>query len=301
MQTTLSDVNITIAKDDLIRHIKTTMPWMVDEMIAFDYENESNAQRKKNALNDIAILATNENETFKKALVDAICENEEIVTYINNAIEDAYTEVLENAVNFPKAPSSGIKVPAACILQQWENDYAIEKDSIQFDCAIALDTFSLDYLPHPWENFDDGYCNYGDDVWHTAVNLGIVNEWDGPFECTLIDQDAYEKYIKHRRSHTYQIDIRPNQIGTTPNIDEFTIDNNPESIIEIDTVDNTEAYHKTLDDGTHINIFMVDRTEEDPYWRCESESSIGEIWSGDNRTPQLALDEAWLNRHNNPH
>ena len=92
-------------------------------------------------------------------------------------------------------------VPGTVTLQRWNaQGYAAEVDEARFDAAPALDSVPLSELPEFADGFhDDGFCNYGDDIFHAAVRLGALGDWDGPFEC-YVDEDAYAAYYDARAS-----------------------------------------------------------------------------------------------------
>lgn len=105
-------------------------------------------------------------------------------------------------------------------LQRWQNDYAVCVDTIHFDAAPALDELSEDgidftYFPRPndlddGDDDDDENCvespsdaiasgafNFGDDIFETAAFIGLIDDWDGPFDLSLDSDDEYNSYIRN--------------------------------------------------------------------------------------------------------
>lgn len=94
-----------------------------------------------------------------------------------------------------------IPVPAQVTLQRWQGDYAVEEGTREFDCATALDSIPLAELPEHADGFhDEGACDFGDDVFREAVRRRLVEDWDGPFEFYVADEDAYATYYDKRAS-----------------------------------------------------------------------------------------------------
>lgn len=90
-------------------------------------------------------------------------------------------------------------VPATVTLQRWVLDYATEVDEVLFDCRKALDAIPLGDLPAFADGFHDGgACNFGDNIFHEAVRLRLTDDWDGPFELYIADDDAYAAYYDGR-------------------------------------------------------------------------------------------------------
>ena len=87
------------------------------------------------------------------------------------------------------------KVEAEVDLQVWKGDYAMTFDEIRFDCSLALDEFSLEFVKTLYEGESDYDTDY---VFAKAVSLGMVNDHAGPFDCYILDQDELDEYIAKR-------------------------------------------------------------------------------------------------------
>lgn len=97
--------------------------------------------------------------------------------------------VPEPAVS-PYAP-----VPARVSFQVWQHDYAVEIGEAQFDCAAALDTFPVEFVA----GLEDGQASdMTDDVYHAAVEAGLVKDHDGPFSCYIDEGGALATYLSDR-------------------------------------------------------------------------------------------------------
>ena len=91
-------------------------------------------------------------------------------------------------------------VPCTVTLQVWQNDYAIHVKDVSLDGELALDGFPYDELPkHADDLHNHGVLNFGDDIYHEAVRIGLTEPWDGPFEFYIDDDDAYQEYRKERK------------------------------------------------------------------------------------------------------
>jgi hypothetical protein len=98
-----------------------------------------------------------------------------------------------------KAETRLIPVHARLVRQRWINDYAITESEETFDCTDALDTFGVNELPkHADDLHACGALNFGDDIFHAAVRLGVTDEWDGPFELYIDNDDEYQRYLQDR-------------------------------------------------------------------------------------------------------
>ena len=105
------------------------------------------------------------------------------------------------------AVSTNVSVTAELMHEKWVRDYAYYVDSEYFDCCKALDEFGLSELPPSANGFVNGWLNYGDEVFATAVILGIAKDWDGPFTLA-IDSDDYDEYIRQRVLNEYGKEVR---------------------------------------------------------------------------------------------
>lgn len=100
----------------------------------------------------------------------------------------------------------GCPVTGKLVRQAWygpREDYAMEVGEVEFDCHLALDRYELSELP-PYADWlhDRGYLCSGDDLFWTSVNLGLVADWDGPFEMYVSDFE-YEDYMDERVQREY--------------------------------------------------------------------------------------------------
>ena len=100
-------------------------------------------------------------------------------------------------------------VPASVTLQRWVHDYAVTVDEVEFDCHYALDGFKLSDLP-PYAGWfrDRDWCCHGDELFFESEKIGLVDEWDGPFEFYIDDEDAYEEYMDARVKNEYRCELR---------------------------------------------------------------------------------------------
>ena len=96
--------------------------------------------------------------------------------------------------------TSGRDVPqvtAEVDLQRWVFDYANHVGTARFDCGPALETIPAADLPRDADEILAGALNFGDDIFHSAVHLGIVPDHDGPFEVN-VDPEEYGRYLEAR-------------------------------------------------------------------------------------------------------
>ncbi len=89
-----------------------------------------------------------------------------------------------------------------------ERDYLHDVDTIEFDCSLALDNIDLRYLPPVYDGFEDGWCDYGVDVFEESENLGLTDDWDGPFKFYIAHEDEYDRYIAKRVKREYGYELR---------------------------------------------------------------------------------------------
>lgn len=107
--------------------------------------------------------------------------------------------LLNTYIKYSTNPPANTPVDGRIVRQRWNNDYAITVSENTFDCTDALDTFDLTELPaHAEDLHEHGSLNYGDDIFHAAVRLGIIPDWDGPFEFYIDDEDQYQTYLQNR-------------------------------------------------------------------------------------------------------
>ena len=105
----------------------------------------------------------------------------------------------------------GVKVQASATHQTWsgwKKDYAVNCGEVFFDCHLALDQFKLSELPMCADDLHSiGALDYGDELFFEAVRLGLTESWDGPFECYIEDEDAYQDYLAERVKREYGYEI----------------------------------------------------------------------------------------------
>lgn len=108
------------------------------------------------------------------------------------------------------AKHDGVFVGGTLVRQEWVRDYGMTVGEVEFDCCLALDQYELSELPPCADDFHDkNYLNYGDELFETSVSLGLVPDWDGPFEM-YVNPDDYDVYIAERvrREYGYEISER---------------------------------------------------------------------------------------------
>jgi len=121
----------------------------------------------------------------------------------------AKTWATELRVDHP-VKHDGCFVGATLVRQQWVNDYAMEVGEVEFDCFLALEQYKLSELPPYADDLHEKGClNYGDELFWASSQLGLVSDWDGPFEL-YVDSDDYERYMDERvqREYGYEIEER---------------------------------------------------------------------------------------------
>lgn len=91
------------------------------------------------------------------------------------------------------------------VAQHWDHDYAVDDKEIPFLANMALDTFPLSALPPNAEGLQDGYLCWGDELYDTASELGLIRDGYGPYECCIADDDEYETYLDYRVMKDYGI------------------------------------------------------------------------------------------------
>ena len=93
-------------------------------------------------------------------------------------------------------------VSAEITYEVWVRDYAYPEKSVKFDATKALDE-----LPDSIEKIHHGELYYGDEIFRAAVAVRLVEDWDGPFTCRLLDQEEYEAYLDNRRAAEQQTGV----------------------------------------------------------------------------------------------
>ena len=97
----------------------------------------------------------------------------------------------------PQAASgrhTGLTVKATVTFQRWEGDYARFNGEAEFDACDALDCMDDEKIAQ----VERGEPYALDDVYKTAVRLGQIHDYDGPFEVDL-DEDNLSDYLEARR------------------------------------------------------------------------------------------------------
>jgi hypothetical protein len=90
--------------------------------------------------------------------------------------------------------STGLTVKATVTFQRWEGDYARFNGEAEFDACDALDSMDDDMIAQ----VELGEPYTLDEVYKTAVRLGQIHDYDGPFEVDL-DEDNLSDYLQARR------------------------------------------------------------------------------------------------------
>lgn len=87
-----------------------------------------------------------------------------------------------------------VAVKATVTFQRWEGDYARFNGEAEFDACDALDSMSDEDIAQV--ECDDPYAL--DEVYRSAVRLGQIHDYDGPFEVEL-DEDSLSDYLQARK------------------------------------------------------------------------------------------------------
>lgn len=160
-------------------------------------------------LQDNEYIFTIDNERIRKAvpfeLTDDECEN--VAWELDCRLDDFIkTWATEYRIDHP-VKHDGLFVGGRLVRQEWVNDWAMEVGEVEFDCFLALEKYKLSELPPYADGFhDDGYLDSGDDLFLTSASLGLVADWDGPFEM-YVDPDDYEHYMDERVQREYGYEI----------------------------------------------------------------------------------------------
>lgn len=175
----------------------------------------------KSAYIDVVIDADNIEEAHR--LFEELGQTSDYIKFVEANANYAHGEIEE--VEVTKTPYCGrvslnelqiedmvegaSPIPASVVLRRWVNNYAIEVDTVEFDCRLALDGIDLCYFPNSTMDIHGcGYFDYGDDIFYKAVALGLVEPWDGPFDCYIDDEEAYSRYLEKRIKREYGYDTR---------------------------------------------------------------------------------------------
>lgn len=134
-------------------------------------------------------------DTYEEVALRWLDEHKDELVFSHDGIDIQLWNIDENEGTSSAWPA----VPGTVTLQRWNaQGYADEVDEVRFDAAAALDCIPLAELPEFAGDFhDEGFCDYGDDIFRAAVRLGSVRDWAGPFEC-YVDEDAYATYYDAR-------------------------------------------------------------------------------------------------------
>lgn len=89
---------------------------------------------------------------------------------------------------------TGLPVKATVTFQRWEGDYARFNGEAEFNACDALDSMSDEQIAEVER--DEPYTL--DEVYRSAVRLGQIHDYDGPFEVCL-DEDDLSAYLEARR------------------------------------------------------------------------------------------------------
>ena len=90
---------------------------------------------------------------------------------------------------------TGLTVKATVTFQRWEGDYARFNGEAEFDACDALDSMDDEEIAQ----IERGEPYALDEVYRTAVRLGQIHDYDGPFEVEL-DEDNLSDYLEARRN-----------------------------------------------------------------------------------------------------
>lgn len=90
--------------------------------------------------------------------------------------------------------STGLTVKATVTFQRWEGDVARFNGEAEFDACDALDSFDDEMIAL----IEHGEPYALDEVYKTAVRLGQIHDYDGPFEVEL-DEDNLSDYLEARK------------------------------------------------------------------------------------------------------
>ena len=108
------------------------------------------------------------------------------------------TEVVKSSLSrddlaMKPVSTTGLHVKAKVALQRWERDVAYPNGEIEFDAAPVLDRLNYTGLQRV-NALDPGTL---DNVFYDAMFLGLVEDYGGPFELEL-DEDDLDAYLRLR-------------------------------------------------------------------------------------------------------
>lgn len=143
------------------------------------------------------------------ALTDDDCEA--IASEIDRSFDSLVADCIRKyRIDHPNI-SNQCEVRATLNCEKWDGikkDYAITVGEIEFECQDALDQYELSELPpYADDMHDKGALNCGDDLFFTSVSMGLVADWDGPFDL-YVDDEQYECYLDDRVLREYGYEPR---------------------------------------------------------------------------------------------
>jgi hypothetical protein len=103
-------------------------------------------------------------------------------------------ETLDREDGAASGRRTGLTVKATVTFQKWVGDYAVFNGEAEFDACDALDSMDDAQIA----KIEDGEPYALDSVYKTAVDLGQIHDYDGPFEVDLDEDNLYD-YLKERR------------------------------------------------------------------------------------------------------
>ena len=111
-----------------------------------------------------------------------------------NAIEEIESLGCSEDYGAASGRNTGLTVKATVTFQRWEGDYARFNGEAEFDACDALDSMDDEKIAQ----IEHGEPYALDEVYKTAVRLGQIHDYDGPFEVDL-DEDNLSDYLEARR------------------------------------------------------------------------------------------------------
>lgn len=163
--------------------------------------------------NDNEYIFTIDNDSIR-ALVPFDLTDEECESIANN-LDSRFGDFVatwarEWRIDHPNTINQ-CEVVATLHRQVWEGprgDFLHEVGETEYECQDALDRYPLsDLPPYADDLHDKGYLNCGDDLYFTSVSMGLVVDWDGPFDL-YIDDEQYEWYLDDRVFREYGYEPR---------------------------------------------------------------------------------------------
>lgn len=141
-------------------------------------------------------------------LTDEECED--IANELDYRLDSIIASIAREYRNNHPNITNQCEVIATLVQQEWVNDYAAATGNVEFEVQDALDKFDLSELPpYASDLHDKGALAYGDDLFAVSASLGLVEDWDGPFEL-YINDEQYEWYMDERVLKEYGYEPRDN-------------------------------------------------------------------------------------------